>query len=97
MVLFLFNEINPCRICEIRFAREVWLRHVKYACGVWRICFISHLIKDQIFHNDRRALFHILRQQNISLPIRHCQLYNQEKAVYVWQNQNFMSFRQILQ
>ena len=29
-----FNEINPLRICEIPFGREILLRNVKYACGV---------------------------------------------------------------
>ena len=29
----LFNEINPFGICEIRFACEIWLRHVKCAAA----------------------------------------------------------------
>ena len=35
-----FNEINPFRICEMHFVREILLRNMKYACGVW-IYFIS--------------------------------------------------------
>ena len=29
-----FNEINPFRICEMHYLREILLRNVKYACGV---------------------------------------------------------------
>ena len=29
-----FNEINPFRICEMHFEREILLRNMKYACGV---------------------------------------------------------------
>ena len=49
------------------YEREIWLRHVKYACG--RVCgiyFISHCDNGAIFHNSRSKLFHIRRKSNIS-------------------------------
>ena len=36
-----FNEINPFGICEIRYACEIWLRHVKCAAAREGIYFIS--------------------------------------------------------
>ena len=49
------------------FGREIWLRHVKYACGRVGIYFISHCDNGAIFHNSRRKLFHIRCKPNISL------------------------------
>ena len=55
-----FNEINPFRICEMHFVREILLRNVKYA--------LRRVIKDLfyftesasfLFHNFCKKLFHI--------------------------------------
>ncbi len=63
-LLFFFNEINPRGICEMPCGREIWLYYVK--CAAARGGFISfHFLRSRKFHNAQ-ALFHILRQQNIS-------------------------------
>ena len=43
-----FNEINPFRICEMSFGREILLRNVKYALRRVRIYFISQKTKFSI-------------------------------------------------
>ena len=46
-----FNEINPFRICEMHFVREILLRNMKYA--------LRRVIKGFIlFHRKRSFLFH---------------------------------------
>ena len=52
----------------MHFVREIWLRHVKYACGRVGIYFISHCDqREQYFTIFSRKLFHIRRKSNISL------------------------------
>jgi len=62
---FFFNEINPFRICEIPFGREILLRNVKYACGVFDL---FHFTESDsfLFHDFCKKLFHI-NEVDISL------------------------------
>ena len=53
-----FNEINPCGICEMRFAREIWLRHVK-CLRAWVDLFHFTFCVSRKIHNNQRLLFHI--------------------------------------
>ena len=53
-----FNEINPFRICEMPFWREILLRNVKYALR--RVDLFHFTESDSfLFHNLRSKLFHI--------------------------------------
>ena len=47
-----FNEINPFRICEIPFGREILLRNVKYA--------LRRVIKD-LFHFTENEAFYFTK------------------------------------
>ena len=50
-----FNEINPFRICEMHFVREILLRNVKYALRrVIRDLFYFTEIGSFLFHNLRK-------------------------------------------
>ena len=53
-----FNEINPFRICEIPFGREILLCNVKYAL---RRVDLFHFTESAsfLFHNFCKKLFHI--------------------------------------
>ena len=62
--VFLFNEINPFGICEIRFACEILLRNVKYDAADGGFILL-HIERSEILHNPS-GLFHIFRKENIS-------------------------------
>ena len=54
----------------MHFVREIWLRHVKYACGRVRDLFHFTLRpRGAIFHNLQSKLFHIRHRSNISLKL----------------------------
>ena len=58
------------------FVREIWLRHVKYACGRVGIYFISHCDNGAIFHNFRKKIISHSASPNISL----------ERIMKLWYN-----------
>ena len=60
-----FNEINPFRICEIHFVREILLRNVKYALRrvdlfhfTENFSFLFHNLRSKLFHIEQSEIFH---------------------------------------
>ena len=63
----------------MHFLREIWLRHVKYACGRLGIYFISHCDAGAIFHNFHKKIISHSASLNISLERRKILCYNEDK------------------
>ena len=85
-----FNEINPVRICERPFGREILLRNMKYA--------LRRVIKDLFYFTENevfyftisQTLFHINEVDISLIDNLHYICYNWFQGVDVlWLNQNY--------
>ena len=65
-----FNEINPFRICEMHFVREILLRNVKYALR--RVDLFHFTESDSfLFHNFDRNYFTSSEARYFTKNMRH--------------------------